>query len=124
MVCKAILKTGLALCLVLQASAPCCCAFQFTPSPEGVEVRGHRCHECPTSTPADCPSSDCEVCSVLGQFYGLPWCGHELPANGMLAARLFGLDPEIEARTLATLAACRCDAVPLCDIYEMQTLRE
>jgi len=124
MVCKAILNTGLALCLVFQASVQCCCAFQHAPSLDGEGVRQLCCHKCPTSAPADCPSSDCAVCLVLGQFYGLPWYGHELPANGMLAARLFELDPAVDARTLATLAAYRCDAIPPCDIYEMQMLRE
>ena len=122
MVCKAILNTGLALCLVFQASAPCCCAFQDSPSVEG--SFWHHYHPCPESTPADSPSSDCGICSVLGQAYRLPCCGHELPSNGMPAARPPEVDSAIEASVLATLAACRCDAIPLRDIYEMQTLQE
>jgi hypothetical protein len=124
MVCKAILKTGLALCLVFQASAPCCCAFQHAPSLEGGGVRQHRCHKCPMSAPAGCPSSHCWICSVLGQVVDLPCSSPELSDNRTPVARPFELDPAVEARTLATLAACRCDAIPLCDIYEMQTLRE
>ena len=124
MVCRAIINTGLAFCLVIQASAPCCCALHFSPALEGGEGHSHRCHECPTSAPAHCPNSECTVCSVLGQFYGLPWCGHDVPENEMLAAGLFEPDPTIEARSLATLVACRCDAVSLRDIFEMQTLRE
>ena len=124
MVCRAIINTGLAFCLVLQASVPCCYALQFWPALREGECHDHRCYECPTSAPDRYPNSECAVCSVLGQFYGLPWCGHDFPKNEVLAARLFAPDPAIEARNLATLVACRCDAILLCDIYEMQTLRE
>ena len=124
MVSKAIMNVGLALCLILQEWAPCCCIFQHHLSPNVDGICKHSCHERPASDPIDSPSSDCGICSVLGQFYGLPWCGNELPANGMLAARLFEHDPAVEAKALATLAACRCDMIPLCDFYEMMMLRE
>ena len=124
MVCKAILNAGLALCLVLQAMAPCCCAFQSTPSADVAGVREHRCHDHPASVPVDSPSSDCGTCSVLGQVYGLPLCAQELPSSGMPEASLFELDPPIEPRGPAVLAACPCDAITLRDLHEMQTLRE
>jgi len=123
MVCKAILNMGLALYLVFQASAPCCCAFPHNPSVEG--VFRHHCHQCPESIPADSPDPECRICSSLSQpFHHLPCSGDELSASRMLAARLFQFAPATEARVLAVPAACRCDVVPLCDIYAMQTLRE
>ena len=124
MVCRAILNTGLALCLVFQASAPCCCAFQQEPPLEGRGVGERLRHECPASTSSGSPNSHCWTCSTLGQVVDLPYSSPELPGNRMLLARVFDLDPAVEARTRATLAACRCDALPLCDIHEMQTLRE
>lgn len=124
MVCKAILNTGLALCLVFQASAPCCCAFQPPPPEEGGGIHQHRCHGCPESTPADPPSSDCGICSALEQVFDFPGSSSELPDNHMLAAWPFQPSPATRRGGHVPLLGPVWDTTPWCDIYVMQTLRE
>jgi hypothetical protein len=121
---KAICNLGLAFCLILQATAPCCCAFQSDPS-ESNSCCGH-CDECPcpASTPADCPSSDCSVCSVLGQVFDSLGSNNERTDCRVLAARPFQASPASREEGHVPFLGPAWDTTPRCDIYAMQTLRE
>ncbi len=120
---KAIFNSGLAFCLILQATAPCCCAFQTHPSEENL-CCGH-CDECPcpTSAPADHPSSDCSVCLVLRQVFDFPGSSSDLP-DGQVAAWPFQASLATREQGHVFYVGPGWDTSPRCDIYVMQTLRE
>ncbi len=122
MVYQAFLNTGLALCLVFQASLPCCCAFHETPLSGGSEACGHRCPGCPA--PIDSSNPDCQICSLLGQVSSLSCRDNELSCSELPASSGLQLTPTTAARGLTPHAVCLCGAIPLCNVNETQKLRE
>jgi len=114
--------TSLVVCLVLQASAPCCCVLQ-------PECRGdctYRAHggECPALPADDCRNSDCRVCSVLGQVFDFPVTNDELFGSAIGPAWPFGPNVSDGGGDRAPAVGSEGDVTALCDIYMLQTLRE
>lgn len=121
MVWKAILNSGLVLCLVFQATAPCCCALQ--PHPERDATRLGHCDNWHTPAPADHPDH-CWICLGLGQVLDLPCSSPEPPEHCTLAVWPFQPRPAGARGASAHCGGPNSVAIPLCDIHMIRTLRE
>ncbi len=119
---KTILNAGLAFCLVLQVSVPCCGAAESLNV--NLSTSQNHCHECSHSAPTNPPNSHCDFCAWLAETYALPSCSGDQTTNDLVALRAPESVPGINARQPNVVTELSCHIVSCCDIYEMQTLRE
>ena len=119
---KAILNAGLAFCLVLQVSVPCCGAAESLNV--NLSTSQNHCHECSHSAPTNPPNSHCDFCAWLAETYALPSCSCDQTTNDLVALKAPEPVPGIDASQPDLVAAFTGQTAFCCDIHEMQTLRE